>query len=321
MRIIWIGLMLLTLPVFAASQSSGSLSSPSLGFVYERETGIVRPLLGIAGSATVGAPVDVGLPLTNAISLSDQHSILAVPESGPFLLSIDLGVTPPVTRSIIGAAKSADITMSPNGNTAALAYRGGQLVEVVTGLPEHPAVTLGITTTLINAPLRRVVVNDAGNLLLMTFLENDRETVYRWNRTEGFRLLASTAAVGTLGFVGPSAAVFADSGTNELYFAPDVKTGSVTQFLAGASDGVAGPIGVAASGTGGFVIANSSSGTIISFGANRRVLGTQQCDCSVSGLHPVSTGIFRLTEKLNQTIYLLDTATTEPRLLFVPPLQ
>lgn len=321
MRTALVVLMLLTLPVLAASQSSGSLSGPSLGFVFEPETGIVRPLLGIIGSATVGAPAEVGLPLTNAISLSDQHSILAVPESGPYLLTIDLATTPPVSRSIIGAAKSADITLSPNGNTAALAYRSGQLVEIVTGLPEHPAVTLGITTTLINAPLQRVVVNDAGNLLLMTFLENDRETVYRWNRTEGFRLLASTAGVGTLGFVGPSAAVYADSGTNEVYFAPDVKTGSVTQFLAGASDGVAGPIGVGASASGGFFIANSSSGTIITFGANLRILGTQQCDCTVSGLHPLSAGVFRLTDRLNQTVYLLDTSTAEPRLVFVPPLR
>jgi hypothetical protein len=244
-----------------------------------------------------------------------------VPESGPFLLSIDLGVTPPLQRSIIGAAKSADITLSPNGNAAALAYRAGQLVEIVTGLPDHPAVTLEVTTTLITAPLRRIVVNDAGNLLLMTFLENDRETVYRWNRTEGFRLLASTAEIGALGFVGASDAVFADRGTNEVYFAQDVRNGSVTQFLAGASDGVSGPVGVAASKTGGFFLANASSGTILTFGPNRRIIGSQQCSCNMSGMSLLSTGIFRLTDRWNQTIYLLDDSTTEPRLIFIPPLQ
>jgi hypothetical protein len=89
-------------------------------------------------------------------------------------------------------------------------------------------------------------VNDAGNLLLMTFLENDRETIYRWNRTEGFRLLASTAEVGALGFVGASDAVYTDSGTNEVIMRR-CEERSVTQFLSGASDGVSGPIGVGTS--------------------------------------------------------------------------
>jgi hypothetical protein len=263
----------------------------------------------------------MGLPVTNIISLPDQHNVLAVPESGPFLLSIDLGVTPPLQRPIIGAAKSADITLSPNGNAAALAYRAGQLIEIVTGLPDHPAVTLEVTTTLVKAPLRRIVVNDAGNLLLMTFLENDRETIYRWNRTEGFRLLASTAEVGGLGFVGASDAVYTDSGTNEVYYAQDVRNGSVTQFLSGASDGVSGPIGVGASSAGGFFVANSASGTIITFDTNHRILETQQCACNISGVYPLSAGIFRLTDRLNQTIYLLDSRSSQPRILFIPPMQ
>jgi len=314
-------LLLMILPVLAVSQSPGSLSGPTLGFIFDNSLGIVRPLLGISGNATVGAPVDVGSPVTNVISLTDQHSILAVPESGPYLLSIDLEASPPFSRSITGALKSAEITLSPNGKTAALAHQVGQLVEVVTGLPDHPAVILEVTTVLINAPLQRVVVNDAGTLLLITFLENDRETIYRWNRTEGYRLLASTVRVGALGFVGPSDAVYADGGTNEVYFAHDVKTGSVTQFLAGPSDGISGPIGIGASNTGGFFIANSASRMVVMFDANHRIVRSQQCDCNITGVYPLSAGIFRLTERLNQTIYLVDESKSEARLVFVPPLQ
>src|SRR4051812_8416064 len=98
MRRILVSLLLLMLPVLALSQSPGTLSVPAMGFMFDRETGIIRPLVGVTGNETVGDPIDVGLPVTNVISLPDQHNVLAVPESGPFLLSIDLGVTPPLQR-------------------------------------------------------------------------------------------------------------------------------------------------------------------------------------------------------------------------------
>jgi hypothetical protein len=92
MRKVLSGLLFLTFLVLCLCQSFGSLSGPALGFVFDSSAGIVRPILGISGSARVGEPIDVGLPVTNIFSLPDQRNILAVPESGPFLFLIDLGV-------------------------------------------------------------------------------------------------------------------------------------------------------------------------------------------------------------------------------------
>jgi hypothetical protein len=301
-------------------QSVGPLSGPAFAYIFDKNLAAVRPLLGIAGSATIGPPIDLGFPITDSLSLPDQR-ILVVPVSGPYLLSVDLGITPPASRSITGALKSADITLSPGGKTAALVDKAGQLVEVITGLPDHPAVTLEISTAGVSAPLQRVVVNDAGNLLLMTFLENGHETIYRWNGTEGFRVLADTKGVGALSFVGNSDAVYADKGTNEVFLSHDVTKQSVTQFIAGPTDGVSGPIGLNASATGGFFLANSITMTVMTFDALGRIVQTQQCNCDLAGIYPLATGIFRLTDRLNRTLQLLDDGAIEKRLIFVPPLQ
>jgi hypothetical protein len=316
------GILLIIVPFLAVGRSQGSLSGPALGYLYDSSLETLRPILGIEGSSTIGGPIDLGFTLTGVVALPDQRNFIAAPSEGSFLVSIDMGASPPVSHSIRGAAKSvAEISVSPHGTAAALSYPATQLVQVVTGLPYSPAITLGITTSLISAPLRRVVVNDDASVLVMTFQENDRETIYRWNRTEGFRLLASTVEVGALTFVGSSDLVYADSGTNEVYLARDIKRQSVTKFVAGADDGVSGPAGAGLSNRNEILLANASSGSIMALDTDGRILRNQDCDCKISGLFMLGAGMFRLTDRLDQTIYYLDFAGAENRILFIPPLQ
>jgi len=314
--------LLIMFPALAMGQAPGSVSGPAMGYLFDRNLESLRPLAGIAGSATVGAPIDLGFTMSLAVPLPDQRNVIASPSAGSFLVSIDMGTSPAVSHPIKGAAKSvSEISVSPHGTAAALSYASGQLVQVVTGLPYSPSITLGITTTLIAAPLRRVVVNDDASALVMTFAENDRETIYRWNRIEGYRLLASTVQVGALAFVGNADVVYADSATNEVFLARDVKRQSVTTFLAGPSDGVSGPTGAGVSIRNEILVANAGSGTVMVFDGDGRILRTQQCDCHVSGMFPLSTDMFRLTDRFDQTTYVLDVSESENRILFIPPLQ
>jgi hypothetical protein len=155
----------------------------------------------------------------------------------------------------------------------------------------------------------------------MSFAEGERETIYRWNRTDGFRLLASTVQVGTLAFVGSTDVVFADSGTNEVFLAHDVKRQSAVTFLAGSANGVSRPVGAGISNRNEILVANGGSGTVIIFDANGQILGAQQCGCNVTGMFPLGPGMYRLTDQINQTSYILDGGGTNTRISFVPPLQ
>jgi hypothetical protein len=266
----------------------------------------------------VGAPLDLGIGLDDAISLPDARTVIAVPHSGSSLLTIDLGVTPPLQRPISGGLVPAEMTLSPSGKSLALAYPADKRVDIVYGLPDHPVIAAEVSTAEVPFSLHHVVLNDAGTLLLLTFLEDDRETIYRWNSTEGFRMLASTAHAGAMSFVGSSDAVYSDSGTNEVFLARNVNSQSVTQFLAGPADGVSGPVGIAPATAGGFYVANSVSGNILSVDANGRIYQSRNCNCEVTGLYPMSPGIFRLTTRLDQPLYLLDDSKSPSRIVYVP---
>src|SRR5215470_13509772 len=113
------------IPALVMAQSAGTISGPTLGYVFDESVSSIRPLRGIAGSAIVGEPLNPGFALNNAISLRDERYILAAPQEGSYLVAINLGVNPPVAKAIAGAAKSAAITLSPNGKTAALTLSQG----------------------------------------------------------------------------------------------------------------------------------------------------------------------------------------------------
>jgi len=310
------------IPALVMAQSAGTISGPTLGYVFDPSLSSIRPLRGIAGSAMVGEPVNLGFALSNAISLRDERYILAAPQEGSYLVAINLGVNPPVAKAITGAAKSAAITLSPNGKTAALSLSQGRLIEVITGLPENPSITLEITTSFLFAnPPHRVAVSDDSTVLLMSFIEDGRENIYRWNGTEGFRFLASTEQVGAMMFIGSSDALYVDSGSNEVFRARDIKRMSITQFVAGPRDGVSRPVGIGISGNGGYYIANAGSDSVMSFDDSGHLLQTQNCECDISGLYLLGARTYRLTEGLNQTIHILDDNSAESRILFVPPIQ
>ena len=55
--------------------------------------------------------------------------------------------------------------------------------------------------------------------------------------------------------------------------------------------------------------------------SNGRLLTTLDYNCAISGVYPLRNAVFRLTDRIDQTIYLLDATSTEERILFVPPPQ
>jgi hypothetical protein len=309
-------------PILALGQAPGALSGPMLGYVLDSSAGTLRPIVGIAGSATVGAAVDLGFTITQAVNLPDQRNVIVVPSTDGDLLSLDMGMTPPVSHPIKGSTiLVSEISVSPHGTAAVLSYPSSQLVRVVTGLPNNPVIAFEISTTEVAPILRRVVVNDDASALMFSFAEGERETVYRWNRTEGYRLLTSTAEVGALAFTGDADVLFADSITNQVFLAHDVKRQSVVTFLAGSAGGVSRPIGAGLSSRNEIFVANAGSNAVMTFDASGRMLRTQHCDCRVSGLILLGLGAYRLTDRLNQTIYVLDGSTIENRILFIPPIQ
>jgi DNA-binding beta-propeller fold protein YncE len=78
-------------------------------------------------------------------------------------------------------------------------------------------------------------------------------------------------------------------------------------------------MGVAVAPDNRILIANKESATVTVLDSNGRFLRTLQCNCAISGVYPLRKAVFRLTDGIDQTIYVLDASSNEERILFVPP--
>jgi hypothetical protein len=316
-------MLLAVVPVTSMGQSPGSLAGPVVGYLFDGSAKMFRPISGIMGSSTVGEPIVAGLQMSFGVSLPDSRHVIAAPDTGLDLVSIDMGVLPPVVRAIQGAEKSvSEISVSPLGRAAALLYSSSRRVQIVTGLPNTPSIALEIPAEgMPPGVIQHVAVNDDASALLMSIADQDIETIYRWNRTEGYRVLAPVAHVEALGFVGTSDAVYADSVRNEVFLVHVVKGEWSIQFIAGGSDGVSRPLGVGITSNSEIHVANADSGTVMTFDFTGHLLRTLSCGCNVSGLFPLAPDTFRLTDGLQQTIYLLNGSVFGNEITFVPPVR
>jgi hypothetical protein len=114
-------------------------------------------------------------------------------------------------------------------------------------------------------------------------------------------------------------AIVTDRRANEVFAIWDPAGGAVRKLLADNTNDVSDPTAVAISSGNRIYIANA--GSVLVLDSNGRALKTLRCNCTISGLNTLRDSVFRLTDGIERTIYLLDASSAEERILFVPPPQ
>jgi hypothetical protein len=300
-----------------AVQFSSSLSGPVLGYVLDRNAAKLRPVRGIIGSATVGAPLDSGYGVTQVLSLDGGHLIASTDATAELMaLTVDAGqVSSVVVPGVV--ANPTRSAASVQGKSAAFYYSGTHDVRIVAGLPEEPR---HVATWQTDRPLTQMAVNDDGTLLVYAVAEADGEALYALSASSASpRFLTSAVSVSGLAITKNGDAIVTDRSANEVFAIWDATGGAVRKLLADANDGVSSPAGVAVSSAGRIYVA--STGSVMVLDPNGRVLKSQRCNCTVSGVNLLRDSVFRLTDGITQTIFLLDASSSEERILFVPPPQ
>jgi len=309
-------LLVFVAPGILAAQLSGSLSGPVVGYVFDRNAGNLRPLKGILGSATVGRPLETSFPVSQVLTLDASHVIVS---TGADLSSVSLDagqISPLVIDGLPANPTSA--AASVKASAAAFYYADSNEVRIVTGLPQGPRYT-GLLQ--LDRPLTHMAVSNDGTLVVYATNEPDGNALYAWTALTGSaRFVTSATSVSDIAITRNGDAIVADRDANEVFAIWDAAGGAIRGLLADVNSGVSGPIGVAVSSENRILVANTGSAITV-LDSNGRFLKTLQCDCDNSGVYPLRNGVFRLTERVDQTIYLLDASSTEERILFVPPPQ
>jgi hypothetical protein len=133
---------------FLAAQQ-GRLAGPLAGYVFDRQSQALRPILGIPGASTMGDPINIGFAVADAYVAPRQDAAVVVSTDGSLhIFRLDAGVA--TEHQVAGLAGTPQrVAFSPSGTAAAL-YAAGQL-QVILGLPGAPALAATFPITLAGA--------------------------------------------------------------------------------------------------------------------------------------------------------------------------
>lgn len=301
-----------------AAAQTGSMAGPVAGYVFDAAAHALRPVPGVPGAATVGAPIDAGYSLMAAYVAPRGDSFFGVDASGAaHWFALTAGTAH--ETAIDGLMASPErVAYSPSGTSAAL-YANGK-AQIVTGLPNAPALgTMAISFGVSGGPrgrgrtLSSLAVSDDGGYLLAA----DGTSIQLATRNGVVRPVIKAGGGAVVAFApGGHDAAIAAHGTGALLIR-DVPGAATQQSLAAdgpAFESVAG-VGFAADGSRAFV-ASASQQSVLSFdlSGNRTDFA---CSCTPSELTPMGAS-FRLNELGSDPLWLVDGANA--RIVFVPAL-
>lgn len=300
----------------------GRVTGPTTGFVFDAGSRSVRPVLGVPGGSTIGAPVDLGKDFSLAsawVSPRVDFAIGVTGEGALHIVRIDGSAAPRAVQEIAGAVQN--VVYSPSGSSAVLFTADG--THVITGLPDTPKVTgsvnpggilrrgtptgLGIRAS---APVVSVAVSDDGWYVLYGSGGSVRVlTVSGENRQ-----LATTAADAVVAFAPNSHDVaVADSDSGVVVFR-DLAGAGASKVIGGMRS----PTGVAFSPDARRVyVASASARSVSGFDIESGASSTLACDCSPVNLVRMGN-VYRLNDFGREPLWLLDADAKDPRIVFVP---
>jgi hypothetical protein len=301
------------------AQWGGYLSGPVFGYIFDNSSSRWYPLQGVPGSATVGVPIDPGFRSSQALLLDARHAIVST-ENGDELRLLDMETRPPLVTTIARIPGiPANAVASAQGTAAAFYFPETRQAYIVTGLPEKPALVNQIEISPAMGTVTLKALGNDAQVLVFAVHERQAESLYSWTPASTFpRFLMASASIGGVALTANNSAIVADREANAVVAFWDAGGAAVRQFLVGDADGVSNPAGVVVSTNNRIYIANAT-GSVLVLDHAGRPLRLLSCPCRPIGLYPVRDSLFRLTDRIDRTLFLVDARSNEERILFVPP--
>ena len=304
---------LASLAAVVEAQPQGTINGPVAGYVFDKATRALRPVLGLPGASLLGSPINWRYRVDQAFIAPKLDSAVGVTSEGAFRLFRlrDGIVTELAVSGLAQASPPYSVAFSPSGSSVAL-YAANR-VQLVSGLPDAPVVGGSIDVTAAGVPSALAVSDDARALLV-----SSNNSIRFFESYADMGKLIDTAPGALVAFAAASHdAAVADAGAGVVLFhdlvgagasqviAPPDESGAASSALAFSADGKA------------LFLANAAAQAVthldLSAGSRNRIA----CGCSPTTLARMGD-VFRLTELSGDPLWLLDAPESHPRIVFVP---
>jgi hypothetical protein len=293
----------------AATAALAQVGAPHLGWVPDG-TGI-RPVYGIPAAATVGAPIRADQDFSQiAASPAGNYVLVSAADGGRVsIYTPDHGLIP-----LAGASGAPDVVvLSPRGSSAALWFSSVNQAQVVTGLPNAPAIRQ------VDASFLGLPMSPAPSALAMS--DDGAWLSGAWS--QGVYAFGPNGEVDRLPLENIAALAFfqgthdlAAAGASGLYSVTGIGGFAVVTSLLTSDDSSLQPVAIAAASGNQTLLLADRSGLVTAVDIGSGIATSSGCGCQVEGLFGMGPSSFRLTGLQDGAIKLFDTTLGE--ILFAP---
>jgi WD40 repeat protein len=292
--------------VLVTAQARAQVGVPRLGYVWDPGGRALLSVDGVPGASIFGK-TEIGAGVA-AVAISQHAGVaLVIGDDGrsPYLLRV--GGKPSEPQPIDGASSHADlIVLSPSGAAAALYDRSANLLQVITGIPQHPVVARALTV----AGVDRIAVSDDGLLLALAARDGAASA-----------LMPDAGEPVSLPVPGPVSSIAFRPLSHDVL----VASGGVITLMRNVdshanyqpiTDIPGDPVALAFSADGRGFVAAYADGRVQMSDLSSGGLPPVRCLCRPTGLEPLAGGsIFALRTDESPALFLFDAATN--RVVFV----
>lgn len=291
--------------LFSTSSAFAQVGAPQLGWVPDGTR--IRPVYGIPAAAVVGAPIPADQDFSQiAPSPARNYVLVSAADTGTVsIYTLEHGLI-----RIEGAGGAPDsIVLSPRGSSAALWFSSLNQVQVITGLPDAPAIRQVDVSFLESAPGALAVSDDGAWVAGM------------W--TSGAYAFGSSGEVNRLPVESVTALAFfqgtdnlAAAGPAGVQMLTGIASFAVVSNLLASADSSLQPVAVAATSDNRTLVLADHSGAVTTIDVTSGVATPFDCGCQPAGLFGIAPAAFRLTSLEGGAFKLFDAASGE--ILFAP---
>ena len=310
----WAATLMSSLPGAAAE-----LGRPILGHIPSSEPGALLRMAGIPGAAFFQPMPESGAVFERIAVSPGQDYALAIRASDRATVVVRLDRTEAEPEAPLAAPGAERIAISRNGAFAALYSRVGESIQLIGGLPDHPAYQRSIGTAALSGGAGTMAVSDDGSMVLAGSAATPEEV-----------FILTENAVGRLSLPSPVAGMVFRPGLREavilagaeVFLAVDLAGRPRYRSLAGTGQGLASPVAVEFSRDGRrLYIADPGASGVHILGPDFSPAGTVTCDCKPSGLQPLNgNSVFWIGSSSAGIPQILDDDSAgAPRVVVVPP--
>jgi hypothetical protein len=282
---------------------SAQVGGPLIGYVPEGAH--IHPMYGLPAAGAIGAPLDAGRDFAlTAIAPTQNFALVTAADTGE-LMVYKPGSSP---TTVSGAATSPDtLAISPSGSSAALWFPLTGKLQIVTGLPDSPAVRT-IDASFLNASPLSIAVSDDGQWVAGLWSTG----VYAFGPSAVVIPLQTDPSVVALSFFHNNHDLALATATRATTIA-DVGGATQMSVLYDYSALGLSPRAIAASFDNRVTVVADSAGNMV----NLSTAAVSNCGCSPTGLYGLGGALFRLNAPGRHELKLFDAA--QGLVLIVPP--